>query len=93
MNKKLLLSAALSGLMATGTLGLSSTSHAAGSKGQCHGVNGCKGKGACGALDGSHNCGGKNSCKGKGWVKMDKKSCEAKILQEAKKKGMHFKAS
>ena len=35
---------------------------------KCMGGNECKGKGACGAADGSHACAGKNECKGKGWV-------------------------
>ena len=38
---------------------------------KCAGINGCSGKGECGAADGSHDCGGKNSCKGKGWVHTD----------------------
>ena len=37
---------------------------------KCTGINGCSGKGECGAADGSHDCAGKNSCKGKGWVKV-----------------------
>lgn len=35
---------------------------------KCMGGNECKGKGECGAADGSHACAGKNECKGKGWV-------------------------
>ena len=35
---------------------------------KCAGANECKGKGACGAADGSHACAGKNECKGKGWT-------------------------
>ena len=35
---------------------------------KCMGNNECKGKGACGAADGSHACAGKNECKGKGWT-------------------------
>ena len=34
---------------------------------KCMGSNDCKGKGECGAADGSHACAGKNECKGKGW--------------------------
>ena len=41
------------------------------SKVKCQGINGCAGKGECGAADGSHDCGGKNSCKGKGWIEVD----------------------
>lgn len=40
---------------------------AADKKIKCLGGNECKGKGACGNADGTHNCGGKNECKGKGW--------------------------
>jgi hypothetical protein len=46
---------------------------------KCQGVNGCAGKGECGAADGSHDCGGKNSCKGKGWVH---KSSAAECTEE-----------
>ena len=42
-----------------------------GGKVKCEGINSCAGKGACGAVDGSHDCAGKNSCKGKGWVEVD----------------------
>ena len=42
----------------------------------CYGVNGCKGKGACGTKD--HDCAGKNACKGKGWVSLSEADCTAK---------------
>ena len=46
---------------------------------KCSGANECKGKGACGAADGSHACAGKNECKGKGWVKVKtEKGCTDK---------------
>lgn len=45
-------------------------------KGECHGINSCKGQSACATAEGS--CAGTNSCKGKGWLPMDKKSCEEK---------------
>ena len=45
-------------------------------KGECWGVNGCKGQGDCAGK--GHSCAGENSCKGKGWVKMTKADCEAK---------------
>ena len=54
-------------------------------KGECHGVNECKGKGACGGKEG-HSCAGKNSCKGKGWLSMTKKECKDK--KGTFKKGM-----
>jgi hypothetical protein len=70
----LIASAAL-GLLAAGPV--MADSHAKEeSKVKCQGINGCAGKGECGAADGSHDCGGKNSCKGKGWVyKADAKAC------------------
>lgn len=44
--------------------------------GECHGINSCKGQGACGGK--GHSCAGKNSCKGKGWVELSKSDCDAK---------------
>jgi hypothetical protein len=44
----------------------------------CSGINECKGKGACGAADGSHSCAGKNECKGKGWIEVSAADCTAK---------------
>ncbi|MFT5696464.1 MAG: hypothetical protein ACI9QQ_002444 [Myxococcota bacterium] len=62
-------------LIATAALGLlaggataASAEEAEGGKVKCSGINGCSGKGECGAADGSHACAGKNSCHGKGWV-------------------------
>lgn len=45
-------------------------------KGQCHGVNACKGKGECGGAGAS--CAGSNACKGKGWQHMTEADCKAK---------------
>ncbi|MBQ49565.1 MAG: hypothetical protein CMP10_19455 [Zetaproteobacteria bacterium] len=81
--KKLLVTAALTGIFAAG--GLSSPLMAKSVKGQCHGVNGCKGKGDCSGK--GYTCAGNNSCKGKGWKKMTEKQCNA----ELKKKGFYFK--
>jgi len=57
---------------------------------KCTGVNECKGKGACGAPDGSHDCAGKNACKGKGWVKVEsEKACTDKggtVVKDEEKK-------
>jgi uncharacterized membrane protein len=57
---------------------------------KCSGINSCKGKGACGAADGSHACAGKNECKGKGWVKVKSdKECTDKggtVVKDAEKK-------
>ncbi len=77
MNKKLLIGAALAGLALTGCS--SSSNHGmsdSSTKGQCHGINGCKGSGACGGA--GHSCAGLNACKGKGWLKMTKKECSEK---------------
>jgi uncharacterized membrane protein len=48
-----------------------------GAKGQCWGVNACKGKGACGGPDG-HACAGQNTCKGQGWLNLTKADCDGK---------------
>lgn len=50
---------------------------AAAAKGECHGVNECKGQGACGSGD-DHNCAGQNTCKGLGWISLTKAECDAK---------------
>jgi hypothetical protein len=81
-NNKALMTAALGGLMLAATITAASADEkgaapAAGAKtGECHGVNACKGTGACSTE--SNSCAGKNSCKGKGWVKSTKADCEAK---------------
>ncbi len=77
-NKSFLVSAALSGLLlAAGCAHYhDSGSGAQMAKGQCHGVNNCKGKGECKSA--GHSCEGKNDCKGKGWVTMSKDDCNAK---------------
>ncbi|MFZ8934238.1 MAG: hypothetical protein ACO20H_06060 [Bacteriovoracaceae bacterium] len=70
--KSLLLGAALTGIVA----GLSGCATKTMSPmGQCHGINGCKGQGACGGK--SHGCAGQNKCKGQGWLKMNQEDCEA----------------
>ena len=48
----------------------------AASKGECWGVNACKGQGACGG-DG-HDCAGQNDCKGKGWLSLTKTDCDGR---------------
>lgn len=77
MKKSLLTAAALS-LAVSAYAGGSDKPSSSGevAKGECHGVNSCKGKGECGGK--GHACAGQNSCKGKGWVKMSKDDCEAK---------------
>lgn len=74
MNKTpLLLAAALTGLAMTTLTGCPMPEAKA--AGQCHGVNTCKGSGACGGKN--HDCAGKNACKGQGWLKIDKETCQA----------------
>jgi hypothetical protein len=45
-------------------------------KGECWGVNACKGQGACGGV--GHECSGQNACKGQGWLSLTKPECDAK---------------
>lgn len=45
-------------------------------KGECSGVNACKGQGECGGV--GHSCAGKNSCKGQGWISLGEADCKAK---------------
>ena len=81
MESKKFVKAAISGLLTSAVFttgcatwfGGSSGSEA---KGECHGVNGCKGTGSCGGE--GHGCAGKNACKGKGWVPMAEKECKEK---------------
>ena len=58
------------------TSGSGSSNASSATMGECHGINSCKGQGACGGK--GHSCAGKNSCKGKGWLKMSKADCEEK---------------
>ncbi len=76
--KTLLMGAALSGLLVASGCAHShdSMSGAQVAKGQCHGVNDCKGKGECKTAKSS--CEGKNDCKGHGWNSMSKADCDAK---------------
>ncbi|EMK02072.1 MULTISPECIES: hypothetical protein [unclassified Leptospira] len=75
--KKLIIGAAISGLFLSGEV--FSEKQEAGSdnvKGECHGVNSCKGKSDC--HSNGNSCSGQNSCKGKGWISLTKKECDAK---------------
>jgi uncharacterized membrane protein len=73
-NKGALVAAIAAGLFSAG---LPVDSRAADSdKVRCHGINACKGKGACNGAD--HACAGKNSCKGKGWIETTEKQCKEK---------------
>lgn len=74
---KALLSAAISTLLAGVAQAADATTKPAGEavKGQCYGVNACKGKGACGGAGAA--CAGTNACKGKGWLFMTEAECKA----------------
>lgn len=78
MNKTILFSAAVAGLIASSAVRAqqspSATKTTTVAEGECHGVNACKGKGECGGA--GHSCAGKNSCKGKGWTKLSEKDCK-----------------
>ena len=76
MNQKnLMLGAALAGLILAGSsINQAVASGTEVAKGECHGVNSCKGKGECGGT--GHSCAGKNSCKGKGWVTKTEAECK-----------------
>jgi len=77
-----LMTAALGGLMLAATVSAVSAEDTKGAAagadktGECHGINACKGTGACHGAD--QSCAGKNACKGKGWTKTTKADCEAK---------------
>lgn len=79
---KTLMTAALGGLMLAATISTASAAEegtaapAAGKMGECHGINACKGTGACHGA--GNSCAGKNACKGQGWTKTSKADCESK---------------
>lgn len=80
MDKKTTLAAtALAALTLAGCTHMSSGSAPAAAKaekGECYGVNTCKGTGECGGA--GHSCAGQNSCKGQGWISLAKDACEGK---------------
>lgn len=82
MNRKILSSAVLSGLLlASGGYASENQTPPAQGKakaemGHCYGVNSCKGQGDCSG-DG-HECKGQNECKGKGYKGMTKAECKKK---------------
>lgn len=76
MNKPTLIAAALAGLVATTACTSTPTATGDQAKGECHGINSCKGKGECGGPGWS--CAGKNTCKGQGWVTLTKAECTEK---------------
>ena len=79
MKKKtaLLATAALGGLLLASTAGPAyADGNGAEAKGECSGVNSCKGTGACQGK--GHSCAGENACKGQGWLKLTEKECADK---------------
>lgn len=58
-------------MFATAPMTASTGTHA---KGQCSGVNACKGHSTCKTA--SSACKGQNSCKGTGWVASSKDVCD-----------------
>ncbi len=74
MNKTVIVTAALAGLMLAGCA--TTPADPALAKGECHGINACKGKGDCGGP--GYSCAGKNSCKGQGWLSLTKAECDTK---------------
>ncbi|MDH5656758.1 MAG: hypothetical protein OEZ34_12670 [Spirochaetia bacterium] len=85
MNKttNFLVTAAVAGILSAGASDVLNAKPAKGAKGECHGINSCKGKGECGGK--GYSCAGNNSCKGKGWISMTETEC--------KEKGGEFKPS
>ncbi|TGK08227.1 hypothetical protein EHQ81_03755 [Leptospira selangorensis] len=76
LTKSMIIGAALTGLFATGAMAEKKEAKTEEPKGECHGINSCKGTGDCGGK--GHSCAGKNSCKGEGWISLTKKECESK---------------
>ncbi len=78
-SKSLFLAAALSGLALSAQAvegAKNSSKEVEVSKGQCLGINSCKGTSACHSE--KNSCAGTNSCKGQGWLKTSEKECKDK---------------
>jgi hypothetical protein len=76
--KQLLMGTALAAFVvgAAGCGGMNKSSGAGmAAKGECAGVNACKGQGECGGA--GHGCAGKNACKGQGWLGKTSDECKA----------------
>ena len=74
-NNKMILSAAVAGILSSGAL--ISVSTFAADKAEnvhCMGANSCKGKGGC--KTDANACKGQNGCKGKGFTEMTKAKCD-----------------
>lgn len=86
-SNKLLVAAAMMGIIGAG-MTASSTASAAAEKGHCMAANACKGKSAC-KTDAS-SCKGQNGCKGQGFTETTKAKCD-KLAK--KNKAVHFEAA
>ena len=86
---RLLINAAIAGIIAASSLGVVSSALAEGKptdKGHCVGANACKGKGGC-AQEGMNSCKGQNGCKGKGFVEKTRAQCEKLAKKDS---SIHF---
>jgi uncharacterized membrane protein len=76
---RILMGAAVTGMIAAGASLAGSTPAQAGKKVEkvhCFGVNACKGKGGC--QTNANTCKHNNGCKGKGWMEMTQAKCTKK---------------
>jgi len=77
MDKKATLAtAALAALTLAAGCAVKSGTAGTAAKGECYGVNACKGQGECGGT--GHACAGKNACKSQGWIGLVKADCEGR---------------
>lgn len=80
--KKLLIGAAIAGVMGLNTGAIAKPKAAKAGEFKCEGATECKGHGECKTA--SNECKGHNGCKGQGWV-MAKNEAECHKLQAAHK--------
>ncbi|TGN20679.1 hypothetical protein [Leptospira idonii] len=74
--RSLLVGAAIAGLSLSACTTTNTSNTGSKVEGECHGINACKGQGACGGKGSS--CAGTNACKGKGWLKTAENECVSK---------------
>lgn len=84
-DKGTLVLGAIAGLMLFSAQAQAESKNTASETVMCHGVNSCKGQGACAgkvdacsgknACNAEITCSGHNTCKGKGLIKLSKKEC------------------
>lgn len=73
MKQRVVLAAAVAGLVAAGVVSFGSHVQAEEEHVPCYGINKCKGTGDCGGK--GHACSGKNECKGQGFLKLEEDTC------------------